>query len=737
MYATATLGISVFVQLAAAFAALRLIRFTRGRKPWGLICGALLLMVLVRLLVLYYQLSRGEAAGLPDTLSEVLALATSVLLLAGMLWIAPLARSFGHRANSVKESEERYRSLFESSKDALYIADRDGRIIDANQAALYLFGCGKKEMISKRLVDLPVHPDSMEAFRANMEREESVRDLWIKFVGKDGKDIQGLLTSTVWKAGEGSFLGYQCTVRDVTELRLLEEKFLQAQKMEAIGRLAGGIAHDFNNLLMAATGYVDLLTRTLEPGEAPHRYAGEIRKATVRAADLTRQLLAFSRRQVLQPKVIDLNSVVRDLEGMLKRVIGEDVELLTVLAPELGMVKADPGQLEQVIMNLAVNARDAMPDGGKLTIETGSLALDGAYAFRHVAVEPGAYIMLAVSDTGVGIDDKILPHIFDPFFTTKEKGKGTGLGLSTVYGIVKQSGGYIWTYSEPGGGAAFKIYLPRVDDDADPVRQNISKDEPLNGTEAILLVEDEEMVRGLISETLRKSGYTVLEALNGRDALTLCERYAKEKQIHLMLTDVIMPAMGGCELIERVRFLYPRIKIITMSGYTENSIVQRGILESTEAFLSKPFTPDVLKRKIREVLDNGNDAHQVTSPKAEAHPDPVDRSVLESIRGLETERTPDVLSKVVSAYLGSTPKLIETLRETIAAGDREVVWKAAHSLKSSSANVGAMELSMLCKELENMARSNGTEKAGEVFAEIESEYEAVQKVLTVELRKEM
>ena len=392
-------------------------------------------------------------------------------------------------------------------------------------------------------------------------------------------------------------------VENVRLLNLEREKaeqLRQSQKMEAVGQLAGGIAHDFNNLLTAITGYSELSLRRLQAEDPLHRNIKEIKKAGERAASLTRQLLAFSRKQVLQPKVLALNSIISDVEKMLRRLIGEDIELRTVLEPQLGSVKADPGQIEQVLLNLAVNARDAMPQGGKLTIETANVYLDGEYAAQHIAVKPGHYVMLAVSDTGCGMDEKTQARIFEPFFTTKEAGKGTGLGLSTVYGIVKQSGGNIWVYSEVGRGTTFKVYLPRVDEGAQEHMRSAEPEDAVPGTGVILLAEDEHMVRKLAREVLEMCGYKVLEAANGGAALLICERH--QESIDLLITDVIMPEMGGRELATRLSQLRPEMKVLYMSGYTDNAIVHQGVLDEGANFIQKPFSPQTLASKIREVL---------------------------------------------------------------------------------------------------------------------------------------
>jgi PAS domain S-box-containing protein len=384
-------------------------------------------------------------------------------------------------------------------------------------------------------------------------------------------------------------------------LHASEEQLRQSQKLEAVGQLAGGVAHDFNNLLTVINGYSDLLLRKLNQGDPLRLNIEEIKKAGERAASLTRQLLAFSRRQVLQPKVLKLNAVVSDVDKMLRRLIGEDIDLLTVLEPSLGQIKADPGQIEQVILNLAVNARDAMPQGGKLTIETRNVHLDNQYARKHLSIRPGHYVMLAVSDTGCGMDSETQAHMFEPFFTTKGQGKGTGLGLSTVYGIVKQSGGNIWVYSEVGKGTTFKVYLPRIDEVVESEEARDTPGELPQGRETVLLTEDEEQVRRMTRVILEMSGYQVLEAKSGDEALSIYKQH--EGQIDLVMTDVVMPQMSGRELARNLETLHPGIKVLYMSGYTDDAIVRHGLLDQEIVFLQKPFTPDALTRKVREVLD--------------------------------------------------------------------------------------------------------------------------------------
>ena len=389
--------------------------------------------------------------------------------------------------------------------------------------------------------------------------------------------------------------------RAYDELAETQGQLEQAQKMDAIGRLAGGVAHDFNNLLTVILGRTDILLHPLKPEDPMRRGIELIQRTAGRAADLTRQLLAFSRKQVLEPVVLDLAAVTTDMKDMLGRLIGEDIALLTNPTPGLGRVKADRGQIEQVIMNLAVNARDAMPQGGRLIVETANIDLDDEYVRRHVGARPGPHVMLAVSDTGTGIPHEIQSQIFEPFFTTKEQGKGTGLGLATVYGIVKQSGGYIEVDSEPGQGTTFRIYLPRLEAAAVTVDRSVRPAAAAGGTETILLVEDEEGVRELARDILRASGYTVLEARNGAEALLLCERH--QGPLDMLLTDVVMPRMSGRELAERLAPLRPDLSVLYMSGYTDDAVIRHGVLGAGTAFLQKPFTPAALVLRVRETLD--------------------------------------------------------------------------------------------------------------------------------------
>ncbi len=420
-------------------------------------------------------------------------------------------------------------------------------------------------------------------------------------VRKDGTQFWNLLAVSPVVDPQGRVTHFVGVLTDVTERRLLESQFLQAQKMEAVGRLAGGIAHDFNNVLSVILSYAELISDDLEPEEPMRADIEEIRTAAVHATDLTRQLLAFSRQQVLETRVLDLTHSLATMDKLLRRLLGADIELSILPASGLWNVKADPSQIEQIVMNLAVNARDAMPHGGELTIETENIVLDDDYAAAHHDVHAGAHVMLAVTDTGVGMTPETQARIFEPFFTTKQEGRGTGLGLATVFGIVKQSGGHIWVYSEVGRGTTFKVYFPKdggVVDVVVPVPVAAASG-PAHGT--ILLVEDDDQVRNVATSILRGLGYVVLVAPNGGEALLICESH--QAKIHLLLTDVVLPRMSGRQLAERLGPLRPDMKVLFMSGYTDDAILQHGVLDSGVAFLQKPLTPTSLARKVREVLD--------------------------------------------------------------------------------------------------------------------------------------
>jgi two-component system cell cycle sensor histidine kinase/response regulator CckA len=510
-----------------------------------------------------------------------------------------------------RESEERLRTVIENLSEGLIISDLDGQLLHWNRAGIEMHGF---RSLDEGLLHLPEFEKIFELSTPDGDilnfnewplpriiRGEPVRNLELRIrrFNTDWERIYIYGGGIVREPG-GKLLAF-LTITDITERKILEEQFRQSQKMEAVGRLAGGIAHDFNNLLTAITGYSQLTLRRLSAEDPLRSNIEEIKKAGDRAASLTRQLLAFSRKQVLQPKVLDINSVVSDMEKMLHRLLGEDIELRIVLASELGTIKADPGQIEQVIMNLAVNARDAMPDGGKLTIETENVFISEEYVKHPTTVRSGHYAILAVSDIGIGMDEQMQAHIFDPFFTTKELGKGTGLGLSTVYGIVKQSGGHIEVYSEVGRGTTFKVYFPLVDEGTKEYKRSIESKESPQGTETVLLAEDDEILRRLICMVLKGNGYQVLEAANGSAALLACKSH--QEPIHLLLTDVIMPEMNGRQLVDRLTPVRPEMKVLFMSGYTDDAIVHQGVLADGVNFIQKPFPPSALAHKVREVLD--------------------------------------------------------------------------------------------------------------------------------------
>jgi PAS domain S-box-containing protein len=513
--------------------------------------------------------------------------------------------------DALRESEEKYRTILENIEDGYFEVDIAGNFTFFNDSMCRIYGYPREELMGmndRQYTDQENAKKLFQGFNKVYKTGEPSREFDWEITRKDGTKRSIESSVSLIKDLLGNRMGFRGIVRDVTERKrieqektTLEEQLRQSQKIEAIGRLAGGIAHDFNNLLTVIKGYSQLSLHELKEDVPLRENIEEIKRAAERAADLTRQLLAFSRRQILEMKVLDLNTILRDMDKMLHRLIGEDIELITLLADDLGGVKTDPGWVEQIIMNLAVNARDAMPSVGKLTIETANVELDEHYARAHVAVTPGRYAMLSVSDTGVGMPPEIRDKVFEPFFTTREKGKGTGLGLSTVYGIVKQSGGNIWVYSEPGYGTTFKIYLPRVDEPLEEIKERVVKEELPRGSETILIVEDEEDVLKLAARILERQGYTVLQTSSTSKALEICKE--QKKPIHLILTDVVMPQMGGRELADRIVSIHPETKVLYMSGYTDNAIVHHGVLEEGLNFMQKPFTLEILSRKVREALD--------------------------------------------------------------------------------------------------------------------------------------
>jgi PAS domain S-box-containing protein len=503
------------------------------------------------------------------------------------------------------QAEIKYRMLVEQVAAISYIAELgvQGQWLYVSPQIEAMFGYSAEEWLSTskewiRHIPVEDHPIVNAAEEASLRGEPFQAEY--RITRKDGQTIWVSDTAVVVR-GSDSHPVMEGLIVDITERKMLENQLLQARKMEAVGRLAGGVAHDFNNLLTIIKGYIEIALQRCLNQPALHSDIRRIEEAADRAVALVRQLLAFSRKQVLRPKVLDLNSIVVNLDQLLRRLMSANIEMKTFVSKDLGAIKADPGQIEQVIMNLVVNARDALPDGGRIIIETSNVDLDSAYTLDHAVVRPGPYVLLAVTDTGVGMTADTVAHIFEPFYTTKESGRGTGLGLSTVYGIVKQSGGYIWVYSEPGKGTTFKVYLPRVKDEVQAPTVETPVSRTRKAHETILLVEDEPVVRELAQMVLSERGYTVIEAHTPEEA----ERLAGNNgaQIHLLLTDVVMPGFSGRELAKRLTGRYPNLRVLYMSGYTHNVIAQDGTLEEGISFLQKPFTPQVLAVKVREVLD--------------------------------------------------------------------------------------------------------------------------------------
>ncbi len=503
----------------------------------------------------------------------------------------------------LRDNERRYRSIVETTHEWMWETDAQRRLIYCNPGVERLVGYRPEELIGKRGSEF-VHPDDAKSHSGAVERaiveRSGWRDMVLRWRHKDGS-YRSLESNAMTIFGEDDkFQGLRGSSRDITERLQIEAQLRQAQKIEAIGTLAGGVAHDFNNILTTILGYTELLRQSLGPEHPQQEDVDQIEKAAERASALTRQLLAFSRKQVLAPVVLELNAVVTDLEKMLRRLLGEDIDLATVLDRELGHIRADPGQIQQIIVNLCVNARDAMPHGGKLTVETRNKKLDDSYIRRHAYATFGPHVLLAVSDTGTGMSEEIRSHMFEPFFTTKGPGKGTGLGLSTVYGIVKQSGGHIEVYSEPGRGTTFQIYFPVVSGDPTALPQ-ATEEGPVRGSETILLVEDEAQVRDLTRRVLEAHGYRVIEASDAEDALALARTHLE--RLHLLVTDAVMPGKSGPELARLLSSLRPDMKVLFVSGYTNDAIVRQGLLQPNEAFLQKPFRAEALARKVRAVLD--------------------------------------------------------------------------------------------------------------------------------------
>jgi two-component system, cell cycle sensor histidine kinase and response regulator CckA len=532
---------------------------------------------------------------------------SQIVLFVILIWVLAfhLSRSERDKTSAslaLEESEKKYRAIFEEALIGIFQTGPDGHYINANPAMATMLGYDSPEELFESVTDIAqqlyVDPQRRQELTRSLERDGVVRNFECQLYRKDRRKIW--VVANLRAVRKDGFVVYEGTNQDITERKQLEAQLIQAQKMEAVGRLAGGVAHDFNNAIGVIVGYSALLQECLPPNDNSQRYAEEIGKAGHRAAALTRQLLAFSRKQVIQPTILDLNAVVAETEKMLCRLIGEDIEMVFVPSSDLGRVKADLGQIGQILMNLAVNARDAMPQGGRLLIETANAELDAANLIQQPFAKPGRYVMLSVSDTGSGIDKDTQAHIFEPFFTTKAPGQGTGLGLSTVYGIVKQSEGYVWVYSELGKGARFKIYLPRVDAAAEPISP-VHDAASVGGAETILLVEDDDAMRELTRSCLEGGGYVVLSATNAESAIDTAT--AHNAPIHLLVTDVVMPGISGPELAKSLSSSRPETKVLYMSGYAAELIAQQGILDRQISLLDKPFTKEALLRKVRQVLD--------------------------------------------------------------------------------------------------------------------------------------
>jgi len=513
----------------------------------------------------------------------------------------------------IRESEQKFRKLFDEAPVGYHEVNKEGDITNVNYSELEMLGYTAEEMLGKPIWTFTAEPETIkQVFEARIAGDLPPGQAFeCTYCRKDGTSLVVLAGDKLLKDRAGMITGIRTTIQNITELKQTEEKMAslqkqlyQAQKMEAVGRLTGGIAHDFNNLLTIIKGYSQLGLIGLKENNSLKGNIEEIYKASERATDLTRQLLAFSRNQIMEMKVLDLNFLLHNLDKMLRRAIGEDIELVSILADDLGRVKADPGQIEQVIMNLVVNARDAMPSGGKLTIETANVQLDELYAHRCIGAAPGCYVELSVSDTGTGMTPEVKDHIFEPFFTTKEKDRGTGLGLSVVYGIVKQTGGNIWVDSEPGQGTVFRIHLPRVDEPLQELKEKVDLRDLPRGSETVLVVEDEDQLRKLITQVLQTQGYEVLETSCGDDALMIYKE--RKEPIHLLLTDVVMPRMSGVQLVERCREVGQEFKVLYMSGYAESMIMHPEELVTGINCIRKPFTVHSLARKVREILDQGS-----------------------------------------------------------------------------------------------------------------------------------
>lgn len=538
-----------------------------------------------------------------------------VTLTGGLLYA--LIRSGVKRTREIEAarigSEKRYHELVENANDCIFTLDSEGNFTNVNHAVTKITDYSREEILKLNFKDI-LAPENRDYLSHLLDPQNTVNPVLVnevKIIGKNKRPVYLEISSRPLSNNDNRTI-IENIARDVTHrhliqateeaLRKSEEQLLQAQKLESVGRLAGGIAHDFNNMLTAINGYSDLILREINETDPLRQKIIEIKKAGARSSTLTQQLLAFSRKQILKPEILNINQTVTEISSLLERLIGEDISLIKILDFKINSVLVDPGQLSQVIVNLAVNARDAIPNGGTVTIETKNVYLDEQFADTNLGGKTGEFVLLSVTDNGIGMDEETLRQIFEPFFTTKEVGKGTGLGLATVYGFIKQSDGYITVESKPLEGTTFKIFLPCVEKSLEKTKEELTKESPNHGAELILLVEDEEMVRNLSREILESNGYRVVEAINGAEAIEICEK--ENLQIDLLLTDVVMPQMNGRELWEKLSQTCPQIKVLFTSGYTDDIVVRNGIKNEETNFLQKPFSIEALSRKVREVLDS-------------------------------------------------------------------------------------------------------------------------------------
>lgn len=595
--------LSILLQLTAAVYALLLIRITGRKLAWILLSLAMLLMATRRIVSFVSLIIAGKE--ITFSIPELIAFVISCLTLAGVLLIRGYFRTIHSAKEALRESEQRFRITTNTAVDAIISINADGRIVFCNDATERLFGYTNKEVIGQN-ISLLIPDHYFLTHELNLARlftaEKSLhigRTMEVSALTKNGTKFPVEVSLATWNSSDGAFA--TAIIRDITERRRLENQLRQSQKMEAIGHITGGIAHDFNNMLNVTLGYSQLIMETVENNSLQYHHTQQIQKAGQSAADLVQQLLAFTRQRIIEPRLINVNDIVISIEKMMQRIIGEDIEITLSLASDISPVTVDPVQIEQVIMNICINARDAMPMGGKLIIETSNTAIDETYSHAHPWVKPGQYVMLSITDTGIGMDEATQARIFEPFFTTKELGRGTGLGLAVVYGIVKQHNGFIHVYSQRGYGTIFKIYIPPSY--GTPKEFTKTKEvEIRGGKETILLVEDNDMLRELAETMLKNLGYTVLTAKNGSEAIQIFTE--KNNGIHLAILDVVMPVCGGREAFERMRAIKPDLKTLFVTGYSTATPYTEFIPKERLQLLQKPFSYKNLAIKVREILDS-------------------------------------------------------------------------------------------------------------------------------------